>query len=306
MHARARPRPTWQELPAALRSRVETVLGGRVAEAESRPGGWSPGSADRLLLEDGRRAFVKTASAETNAFTVRLHRREAEVLHVLDGTDVAPRLLGTVDEPPWFALAVDDIDGRHPDPVSADDTTAVLDALARLPVAGPALGAIEDELGQEATAWTRLADDGLDTLPEAAARHVADLDRLARGAPEHLGGDRVVHGDLRVDNVLIDRSGRARIVDWPWAGRGDRCFDGVTYLLDVRAQSADPAAHLAYPLFEATPPDGVDALLALLAGYFFDAARRPPSPGIEAVRAFQRFQGEVALDWLAGRGVLPA
>lgn len=304
MQARERPRPAWAELPAGLRSRIEEALDAAVTVAESRPGGWSPGSADRVLLADGRRAFVKTASADVNAVTVRLHRREAEVLRMLHGAGTAPGLLAVVDEPPWFAVLVEDVDGRHPDPRGVGDTVAVLDAVGRLPAAIPGLAALEEDLAPFAEAWTRLAEDGLAMLPEVARQPLPILDRLARRAPELLAGDSVVHGDLRLDNVLIDAAGRARIIDWPSAARGVRWFDGVTYLLDVRGQGGDPLPHLDHPVFAEASRQGIDALLALLAGYFFDSARRPPVPGLEGIRGFQRFQGEVVLDWLQERGVL--
>ena len=45
--------------PLSLRSDVERALGSPVVRAASQPGGFSPGSADRVVLADGRRAFVK-------------------------------------------------------------------------------------------------------------------------------------------------------------------------------------------------------------------------------------------------------
>jgi len=47
----------WDELPPPLRARIEEVLGEPVVEARSQSGGFSPGSADRVITASGRRAF---------------------------------------------------------------------------------------------------------------------------------------------------------------------------------------------------------------------------------------------------------
>ena len=51
------------DLPAAVRSRIEGIIGGgAVTEAVSQRGGFSPGTADRVRTERGPRAFVKAVS----------------------------------------------------------------------------------------------------------------------------------------------------------------------------------------------------------------------------------------------------
>ena len=304
---RAHPRPLWTDLPEALRSRVEAVLGDRVVAAESRQGGWSPGTADRVRLAAGGRAFVKAASTEVNEQAVALHRREAEVLHLLAGGGAAPALLAAVEHEPWFALVEEDVGGRHPDPGSDRDVAAVLDAVARLPAAGAAARALlrsaSEDLAEEARGWRRLIeDDALGSVP-IDRRSAERLDALAARHPDALASDRVVHLDLRFDNALIDGSGRGRLVDWPGAAIGAGWIDALTVVLEVRRLVGAAAAeeHLAHPVLAAAPPEDVDVLLTVLAAYFFDAARRPPSRGVEAVRGFQRLQGEVVLAWLRER-----
>ena len=55
-------RVAWADLPARVRDVVEEILGAPVVEAVSQPGGFSPGSADRVRTADGRRAFVKAVA----------------------------------------------------------------------------------------------------------------------------------------------------------------------------------------------------------------------------------------------------
>ena len=54
-------RLAWPLVPAGLRQAVEQRLGGRVVEAVTQPGGFSPGVAARLKTATGKRAFVKAA-----------------------------------------------------------------------------------------------------------------------------------------------------------------------------------------------------------------------------------------------------
>jgi hypothetical protein len=44
-------------------------------------------------------------------------------------------------------------------------------------------------------------------------------------------------------------------------------------------------------------------VVAGAAGYFAEACRRPSVDRMPTVRAFQRAQGEVCLDWLRRRGI---
>lgn len=67
-------------------------MGAPVVSAVSQASGYSPGSADRLRLADGRRVFVKAVSAEVNPDSIAIHRREAD--------DVLPYDLDTND---WVA-----------------------------------------------------------------------------------------------------------------------------------------------------------------------------------------------------------
>ncbi|GAB2748754.1 hypothetical protein GCM10027072_51730 [Streptomyces bullii] len=56
-----------------------------------------------------------------------------------------------------------------------------------------------------------------------------------------------------------------------------------------------------HPLGRRADPEAVTATLAALAGYFLRHCLRPAPPGIPALRAFQRAQGDAALDWLRRR-----
>src|SRR5436309_2311290 len=91
--AAAGVRVAYDALPPAVRDWVETALASPVVQAQTQPGGFSPGVAARLECADGTRAFVKAVSADTNPHSPTLHRREIEVLQLLPADLPVPRLL---------------------------------------------------------------------------------------------------------------------------------------------------------------------------------------------------------------------
>src|SRR5580658_2549048 len=89
-------RPPWSQIPAPLRAEVERQLGGRVLAAVTQPGGFSPGVAARLRLDNGGRAFVK-AVGDLNPEAPGIHRAEAAITAALPASTPAAHLLGFLD-----------------------------------------------------------------------------------------------------------------------------------------------------------------------------------------------------------------
>jgi aminoglycoside phosphotransferase (APT) family kinase protein len=140
-------------------------------------------------------------------------------------------------------------------------------------------------------------------MPHPAADTVAparlrELVALERALPELAGGTAMMHGDLRIDNVMIDRAGAAWLCDWAWPCLGAPWFDTVTLLVSAFASGLDADARLAG--WDA-PDEGVDGALAALAGYWLVRADGGPSSASPHSRQHQRFSGRQALAWLADR-----
>jgi aminoglycoside phosphotransferase (APT) family kinase protein len=116
-----------------------------------------------------------------------------------------------------------------------------------------------------------------------------------------MDGQAVVHCDLRADNILIRDGDTVVFVDWPWASTGAAGLDRLFVLLNVNFFGGHDVEKLVDVHLHDAPPAQVTGVIAGLAGYFVDVARRPAPDGIPTLRAFQRAQGEAALRWLAAR-----
>jgi aminoglycoside phosphotransferase (APT) family kinase protein len=304
-------RVDWRDVPQPVREAIEGVCGARVAEAQTQPGGFSPGVAARVCCADGNRWFVKAASAEINPDTPRLHRQEARVLADLDSPIAAghlpvPRLRGTVELGPWFALVIDDVAGHQPElPWQDSELDLVLAALDRLgdaltpaPVKVPS---VEEYMGADFTGWRTLArtpgDDRIDPWSRARLDELAALEATWAA---HAAGITLLHADIRADNLLVTGGG-VQVVDWPHACHGAAFVELVFFAPSVAMQGGPaPAALLARSRTgREAGREALAAVVCAMAGYFTERSLRPPPPGLPTVRGFQAAQGEVTRAWLA-------
>jgi aminoglycoside phosphotransferase (APT) family kinase protein len=296
------------DLPAHVRTALEAVVGGPVVSAGALPGGFSPGTADRVVTADGRRAFVKAISPAQNEHAPALHRREAVISGALPADAPVPRLLGSFDDGEWVALVLADVEGRHPaTPWQHAELAAVLTALTRLaetltPSPLRDLPTAAQRLGHDFAGWHRLAGEPPADLDPWAAAHLDDLVAAGDRGIAATAGDTLVHGDLRADNLLVRPDGSVVVVDWPWASLGAPWLDTVLFSINVRLFGGDAERVLTDLAVRtgADPRDFTD-VLAGAAGYFLDNARRPAPPGLPTLRAFQRAQGDALLPWLRER-----
>lgn len=299
----------WADLPARVRTAVESVVGGAVVAAVSQPGGFSPGSADRIRTADGRRAFVKAVSSAQNSDSPEIHRREARVAAALPASVPAARLLGCYDDGEWVALVLADVEGRHPrTPWLAAELDLVLATLAELgasavPAALDDLPSAAEQLAFDLSGWERIAAEPPPDLDPWVADHLDGLRALADRGLAALAGQSLVHVDIRADNLLLGADGTVTLVDWPWACRGPAWLDTLTLLINVRLYGGhDTEALLGLsPVTRDVDPADISGVLAGWAAFFTDMARRPPPAGLPTLRAFQRAQAEAVLSWLRAR-----
>ncbi|NYE37801.1 aminoglycoside phosphotransferase (APT) family kinase protein [Nocardioides cavernae] len=303
-HGRTAQRLEWGFLPPNLRAYIERKCGSPVVSATSQTGGFTPGFASVLVCEDGTRHFVKAASVKAQRPFADSYREEARKLAALPADVPAPRLLWTLDDD-WVVLGIEHVDARAPHrPWVREDLDVVLDALEQVadvltpPPAGLALDDAADDFAPLVEGWPdlRVRRTDLD------AAHLAEAEALALRHAEVVGGDTLVHTDVRSDNVLIAADGRALVCDWNWPVRGAAWFDSFAALIGARGDGLDVDEVLASRrLLKDVGPETIDIAIALHVGYFLTQCELPVPPTSPHLRDHQRWQGEVCWDWLAER-----
>ncbi len=243
-----------------------------------------------------------------------MHRAEARTAAALPESAPVPRLLACYDDGRWVALLFADVEGRQPSlPWRENELSLVLDALAELsttltPSPVPDIAVAQDELADLASGFRLLAGgpaaelDRLDRLDPWSRRHLDRLVELESGWASAVGGDTLLHCDLRADNLLLSAD-RVWVVDWPSACRGAAWVDRLLFAPSVAMQGGPPPEELMarHPATRGAEPEAVDAVLAMALGYLSHRALQPAPPGLPTLRVFQAAQQRVAQAWLARR-----
>jgi hypothetical protein len=305
----------WRAVPERVRAELEQWAASPVVSAISQRSGFSPGVAARLRLADGRRLFVKAIGPEPNPDSPRMHRREARIVAALPESVAVPRLRWLFDEAGWVVLVFDEVTGHHPaQPWHPDELDRVLNGLVDLadgltpsPLAVSMVGTAADAVARNLCGWQRLneADEHAadrEQLDPWSQRHLEALVDLEAGAPSAVGGDTLLHFDVRADNLLL-AADKVWFFDWPHARIGAAWLDVIGFAPSVTMQGGPPPNELIArsPVCRSADPDAITAAVATVAGYFTRQALQPPPPGLPTVRAFQAAQGVVAREWLATR-----
>lgn len=280
----------------SLEERLVRALGARPTDWRRRSAPWQPdgavaGGNDRftVLLDDGRRVFVKAATSRELAESLR---REAEVYANLHGSFM-PKLIGFEDDPVQPLLVLEDLSHAdwqvRWDPARVDAVRSALTELAASPPP-PNTPTAREMLGDTASWATVDADPRpfLSTRIRSRAWLKGALPALraaADAAP--VDGDELLHLDVRSDNLCF-RDGVAVLVDWNWCSIGDADFDVAAWLPSLALEGGPQP-------WEALP--GAGGYAALLAGFWAAVVGMPPPPTAPTLRDLQRRQLEIALAW---------
>lgn len=289
-------RTPYEAIPAAVRAWVERELGSSVVSAKTQQGGFSPGTAARVVTTSGRRAFVKAVGPELNPDTPTLFRNEITAMRAVS-LPQAPILYSTYDDGAWVGLLLEDIDGALPThPWRQDDADRVLDALAELtaaltPSPWPDAPVAAERSRDFLSRWHKVIADQTPVPSwvrgreeELAAIALAGLDALAQG-------NSLAHWDIRADNLLLTDD-RVVFVDWAFASRATPWADTVFVQAEMRSSVRLPVL----------PDDpGATGFLAGVAGGLLWGSQREAPPGLPTIRTWQREQAEIYLTWLRER-----
>jgi len=300
---RTSQRPTWSALPSSLRAAITARLGSPVTEAKVTGTGFTSGFAAVLTTSSSGRFFLK--AAPMNEPASEWYAREAAFTSVLPSLVPTKPLLWSAEVEGFFVLCLEAIEGArvpalpwHPAELSAalNALTAASEALSDPP---PALLALEP------TSWGSVIDGTLDNWrtglpPHPHASRLAEMedhfDSHTRSLTE------LMHGDLRLDNIVLDSGSKAWICDWNFLSYGPPWFDTLSLLLSAEASGLDPdALFWAHPTTAGVTAELLDGALAAILGYYLTASAGPEIPTSPHVRSHQRYYGSLTWRWLMRR-----
>ena len=212
----------------------------------------------------------------------------------------AAPLLAVVRTREWIVLATTWVDGSSAGaPWTGPAIRAVAEACAQI-AAHPAPASTPRCADHYAglDGWASLASGersagvGLGKARDAwEARHAERFAELATGWRDWIGGDSLVHHDVRGDNAVIDRrTGEATLVDWAFGGPGAPWLDRAWLATDIvaaghiggPARAVDEAMRLL-----ATAPTEASRFVVAVAGMWRFNATLPPHPGMSTHRRWQ-------------------
>jgi len=277
----------------SLEERVATIAGARPARWERRGGGYTANDRWSVELADRRRVFVKHATSEYLAETIRAeHNFYTEVR-----APFAPQMLG-FDDPAddWPLLVLEDLSDADWTPAWTPERIEAVRSMLRDVAATPRPAWAQPVREAWETVlfgrWARVAaePEPFLSLGLCTREWFEDAYPVLRDAAESapVEGDGLLHFDVRSDNLCF-RDGRALLVDWNWVCIGNPLLDVAAWLPSVAVEGGPKP-------YEVLPGHGEFA--ALLAGVWaLTAGLPPPETARPEVREVQRRQLEVALEW---------
>jgi hypothetical protein len=288
----------WDQVPPPIHRWAESLVG-PVVEATSCEGGMSPGCVVVLRGRDDA-MFLKAVGSELNPRTPKLYRHEAEVLPLLPQVSYRPALRGVFDDGGWVALALEPIDGQHPDLTKPGHRRAVCATLARqsaeLSALRPPIATLADLAADWLKVWSdeRTAELQPDWL---RVRRTHFGPRVAR-LPDRLPPHQLVHWDARDDNLLIRPDGSVVIFDWGMSRLGPQWADlFVLALRNAAVPDFDDEVEQIPDLIGHGPnPDLIDDFLLLFGTRLAFMSKYRPEKRIPAMTAFRKQQSEQMLE----------
>jgi hypothetical protein len=121
---------------------------------------------------------------------------------------------------------------------------------------------------------------------------VEEFAELARTGIRALAeGKALAHWDLRADNIILADE-RVVFIDWAHPALAPRWTDRVILHADMRGLAGLP---------QLPDDDGITGFIVAIAGGQWWGAAQPAGPGLPTMRAWQREQALVHLDWARER-----
>ena len=312
-------------MPGTIKGQVATLLGSPIARAERVYGGYAPSATFRMLLADGRRAFMKGVYPLTKDSGVRWDLENEERIYQECEPYMrpwAPRYFGGARAEGWQVMVLEDLGPQTMPPWTLAKATSCARSYAAFHANtyGKPLPRWLSRIEHQdfAPFWDRLAASGELRGTAALARGRVDeaeewldvaLPVLRRKAGLLLKlrpPFAFMHFDTRSDNIRLQGT-LLRMFDWNFACAGPIEFDVAAFAQTIAMEGGpEPERVVAeYDLVLPLRTAALDASIAGIAGYFADRAWRPPMVGLPRIRAAQRRQLKTTLAWAARHFDLP-
>lgn len=301
------------ESAPALVEAVEDLVSDRVVGEQPAAASFTLSVASTVHLADSGPVFVKAGEVDSaigDAVTTG-----AELAPLV--SELGPPLVGHRVVEGWSVAVYDYIVGAAIEVWDEDSAHAMAQLTYRLrervdpsPIADTTPYA--HEFAPLLGCWKALEDPdhpdrhGVEHVAALTLPYGLDVQMLAdleRHWFEALGaGSALQHGDLRADNVVREPSGRLWLVDWTHKWTAPGWSDLVRLGPDMAAHGGiDPESFLSSSAWSDAPREGVDVMLAGLAGRCWRDGHLPDEPGLPHLRPMQLGQGDATLRWLARR-----
>jgi Phosphotransferase enzyme family len=297
-------RPSWSSLPPSFRRALQTRLGSPIASARVTGTGFTNGFAALLTTSSEGSFFVKAGPLDEPVS--QWYAREAAITAVLPSLVPSARLLWSEKLEGFFVLCLEAIEGARV-PAIPWVPAELSAALSALTAAYQTLSCPPPELlAVEPTTWASTIEGTLDkwrSAPPFAHPHAARLAELEAHFDAHTRSlTRLIHGDLRLDNIVLDSDSKAWICDWNFLSYGPPWFDTLSLLLSAEASGLDPDAFFwNHPTSAGVTPELLDGALAAFLGYYLSASVQPEVPVSPHIRSHQRYYASLTWRWLSRR-----
>ena len=312
-------------MPRAIKDDVALLLGSPVARAERVYGGYAPSATFRMLLRDGRRAFMKGIYPLTKDSGVRWDLENEERIYQECAPFMrpwAPEYLGGAKADGWHVMVLEDVGPQTMPPWTAAKAAACARSYAAFHAHtyGKPLPRWLSRIEHHdfASFWDRLASTGeLRGTASLAKRRTDEAEEwLDVALPVFREKSALLlklrppfafmHFDTRSDNIRLQGK-LLRLFDWNFACAGPVEFDVAAFAQSIMMEGGpDPERIVAeYDLVLPLRTVALDASIAGIAGYLADRAWRPAVVGLPRIRSVQRRQLKATLAWAARHFGLP-
>lgn len=253
-------KPSFADIPLSLREKIADICGSPVMDGAILHGSLSATAGFVLTLQDGQKIFAKGSHPQEMSHGTLHIRSEAYAYQVLPALkSVAPRFIGLVsdDHEDGWTLGLWDYIARDKANAPDVDIADVMRKIAsvhksEIPATFTANAAAHNYLSlflRDEKKWQRvrgeakIKDKLLSVFDDEQAhlwldRQLDSLCAMQAAVPAFDFQTGLIHGDLRLDNILAappHTYPHTYIVDWPNACRGPVIFDVLMFSVHLES-----------------------------------------------------------------------